>query len=115
MTISLAFNGASVLTNTANCQDLAPNYAGTLYGIMNTFSTTAGFIAPLVVAAFTKDNNSMESWRKVFILGAFVYIIPAVIFMFFGSGKIQPWNNPSNPNEDESYSSSDMSSDEEED
>uniref|UniRef100_A0A1A9WR77 Major facilitator superfamily (MFS) profile domain-containing protein n=1 Tax=Glossina brevipalpis TaxID=37001 RepID=A0A1A9WR77_9MUSC len=35
MTISLGFNGASSVTNLQNSQDLAPNYSGTLYGIIN--------------------------------------------------------------------------------
>ncbi|GAB0092061.1 sialin-like [Sergentomyia squamirostris] len=112
MSISLGFNGACVLTNLSNCQDLAPNYAGTLYGIMNTITTTAGFIAPLAVAAFTKDDNSMASWRNVFILGAFVYIVAAVFFMIFGTGKIQPWNNSSNSKKNE-MDEIDLSSDEE--
>lgn len=32
VTLSLGFNGAGVLTNLQNSQDLAPNYAATVYG-----------------------------------------------------------------------------------
>ncbi len=32
VTLSLGFNGAGVMTNLQNSQDLAPNYAGTVYG-----------------------------------------------------------------------------------
>lgn len=49
-------NGAATLTNLVNHQDLAPNYAGTLYGIANGIGNTAGFITPLVTAYFTQNG-----------------------------------------------------------
>lgn len=58
MTISLGFNGAATASNLQNSQDLAPNYAGTLYGIINCVGTTPGIFSPLIVAAFTKENVS---------------------------------------------------------
>ncbi|KAJ6646704.1 Sialin [Pseudolycoriella hygida] len=93
ITLSLGFNGASTVTNLQNSQDLAPNYAGTLYGIINFCGTTTGFITPLVVGYFTQDRNTIDEWSIIFTIGAVVYIIPALIFVFFGSGKIQPWND----------------------
>lgn len=48
LTMSLGFNGAAVLTNLQNTQDLAPNYAGTLYSIINTIGFTAGVLGPMV-------------------------------------------------------------------
>lgn len=92
ITLSLGFNGASTLTNLQNSQDLAPNFAGTLYGIMNFIGTTSGFISPIVVAYFTADENTIEQWTKVFFIGAAAYIGPAIIFAIFGSGKVQKWN-----------------------
>lgn len=56
ITISLGFNGASTLTNLQNSQDLAPNYAGTLYGVINFVGTTTGFLTPMVVGYFTKER-----------------------------------------------------------
>ncbi|GBP02846.1 UPF0587 protein CG4646 [Eumeta japonica] len=56
MTISLGFNGAATASNLQNSQDLAPNYAGTLYGIINCVGTTPGIFSPMIVAAFTKKN-----------------------------------------------------------
>ena len=34
--------------------DIAPNYAGVTYGLVNFFGITSGFLAPLVAAHFTK-------------------------------------------------------------
>ncbi|XP_075980378.1 sialin-like isoform X2 [Anticarsia gemmatalis] len=92
ITLSMGFNGAATLTNLQNHQDLAPNYAGTLYGIANCVGSTAGFFTPMITAYFTSSGNSFESWRPVFFLGASVYIISAVFFIFFGTANIQPWN-----------------------
>lgn len=50
LVIMLGFNGAAVVTMLVNNQDLAPNFAGTLYGIMNCFGSTPGFIIPAINA-----------------------------------------------------------------
>ena len=34
----------------------------------------------------------MDEWQYVFGIGALAYIIPAIIFVFFGSGDVQKWN-----------------------
>lgn len=58
ITFSMGSNGAATLTNLVNHQDLAPNFAGNLYGIANGIGNTAGFITPFVTAYFTKDGVS---------------------------------------------------------
>jgi ACS family sodium-dependent inorganic phosphate cotransporter len=49
LSLALGFNGAALISNLSNNQDLAPNFAGFLYGIMNTIGTTSGFIIPPMV------------------------------------------------------------------
>lgn len=46
---ALGFNGAALISNLSNNQDLAPNFAGFLYGIMNTAGTFSGVIIPPMV------------------------------------------------------------------
>lgn len=58
ITFSLGFNGASTLTSLQNSQDLAPNFAGTLYGIINCVGSTSGFISPYIVGALTAKHVS---------------------------------------------------------
>lgn len=66
ITFSMGSNGAATLTNLVNHQDLAPNFAGTLYGIANGIGNTAGFVTPLVTAYFTKNGvrllNFLTNW-----------------------------------------------------
>lgn len=113
ITLSLGFNGAATMTNLQNSQDLAPNFAGTLYGIINFVGTTSGFISPIIVAHFTEHKvnyqqiegktgilfrlilqSSIEEWKFVFWIGATAYIAPALIFFVFGKGVVQKWNEP---------------------
>ncbi|XP_062560564.1 sialin-like [Armigeres subalbatus] len=88
----IGVNGASTITNLVNAQDLAPNFAATLYGVMSFLGTTAGFIAPMLVAHFTSEQNTMEQWKHIFFINASIYVVSALTFIVFGSGKVQSWN-----------------------
>lgn len=37
-------------------------------------------------------QNTVNEWNIIFIIGAAAYILPAIVFMIFGSGSIQSWN-----------------------
>lgn len=37
-------------------------------------------------------QNTINEWGIIFIIAAIAYIAPALIFIIFGSGKVQPWN-----------------------
>ncbi|XP_043801699.1 sialin-like [Apis laboriosa] len=91
--IALSFNGAACQTNLQNHQDLAPNYAGSLYGIMNTFGSFPGFIIPAIIGALTNERNGVEEWRIMFWISTAVFTSATILFWFFGSAEIQSWNN----------------------
>lgn len=49
LVLALGFNGAASISNLSNNQDLSPNFAGFMYGIMNTAGCASGIIiSPLV-------------------------------------------------------------------
>lgn len=65
--LALTFNGAACQTSLQNHQDLAPNFAGSLYGIMNTFGSFPGFIIPPIIGALTNERvweeiNLDQAW-----------------------------------------------------
>lgn len=91
--VALSFNGAACQTNLQNHQDLAPNYAGSLYGIMNTFGSFPGFIIPAIIGALTNERNGVEEWRVMFWISTAVFTSATILFWFFGSAEIQSWNN----------------------
>ncbi|XP_060804897.1 putative inorganic phosphate cotransporter [Amyelois transitella] len=111
ITFSMGSNGAATLTNLVNHQDLAPNFAGTLYGIANGIGNTAGFVTPLVTAHFTKDGNGFAEWRPVFFTGACLYIASAIYFILFGTGETQSWNYITAEEEEEDKRTSSSSND----
>lgn len=91
--LALGFNGAASISNLSNNQDLSPNFAGFLYGIMNTIGCTSGFIiSPLVEEIAGKYGNPIERWQTLFWIGAGVCIVCMIVFVIGGSGNIQPWN-----------------------
>ncbi|XP_044009620.1 putative inorganic phosphate cotransporter [Aphidius gifuensis] len=91
--LALGFNGAASIANLSNNQDLSPNYAGFLYGIMNTVGCLSGIIiSPVVEEVAGKHGNPIDKWRILFWMGAAVCISCMGIFMVGGSGKVQSWN-----------------------
>uniref|UniRef100_A0A3B5KW72 Sialin n=1 Tax=Xiphophorus couchianus TaxID=32473 RepID=A0A3B5KW72_9TELE len=81
LTLSTSLGGTSSAGVYVNQIDIAP-YAGFLLGITNTFGTIPGVVAPI---------HTMAGWRTVFWVAAGINIGGAVIYMIFGSGKIQAW------------------------
>ncbi|EDS26083.1 sodium-dependent phosphate transporter [Culex quinquefasciatus] len=35
----------------------------------------------------------MYEWRNVFLISAAIYVVSGTIFIIFGSGKVQKWND----------------------
>uniref|UniRef100_A0A914ULG3 Major facilitator superfamily (MFS) profile domain-containing protein n=1 Tax=Plectus sambesii TaxID=2011161 RepID=A0A914ULG3_9BILA len=73
-----------------NMVDIAPRYAGTLFGISNCVATISGIVAPYVAAYLTPDKT-IEQWRLVFIIAAGVLLSGLVFYLIFGSGQLQQW------------------------
>ncbi|XP_067012656.2 sialin isoform X2 [Anabrus simplex] len=97
--VLLAINGlclgAQYTGNSMNLLLLAPNFAGTMLGISNTFANGAGILAPYAVGFLTNGNQTRTAWNIVFYLSAGIGLVTYVIYMLLCSDKEQPWNNPS--------------------
>ncbi|CAH2000612.1 unnamed protein product [Acanthoscelides obtectus] len=89
---SMGVNGAAVLTNLQNPQDLAPNFAGSIFGIISFIGGTTGFIVPAITGAFINHGNTIANWTWAWIIGGCMYIGSGLIFILFGSTKQQEWN-----------------------
>ncbi|XP_017761499.1 PREDICTED: sialin isoform X2 [Eufriesea mexicana] len=93
LVLALGFNGAASISNLSNNQDLSPNFAGFMYGIMNTIGCTSGIIiSPMVEEIAGKYGNPIDRWQTLFWIGSAVCIFCMIIFLFGGSGNIQSWN-----------------------
>ncbi|KAL5022181.1 hypothetical protein ScPMuIL_001336 [Solemya velum] len=74
----------------ANPAEIAPKYAGIIFGFSNTVATIPGFMAPLAIGLITKDQTQ-EQWQIVFVVAAVVYILGVIFYIFTASGELQPW------------------------
>lgn len=79
--------GAGFLTNAG---DIAPQYAGIIFGLSNTFATLPGFISPNVISYITVDQTQSQ-WQTVFYISSATYAFGALFFIVFASGEIQDW------------------------
>ncbi|XP_011178018.1 putative inorganic phosphate cotransporter [Zeugodacus cucurbitae] len=90
LTFTVGMNSAAHLGFQVNHIDLTPNFAGTLVGMTNSASHVASSIAPLVVGYVVTDTKNPEQWRIIFFIAAFIIHL---LFVFFGTAKVQPWND----------------------
>lgn len=62
VTFSLGVNGASTVTNLQNAQDLAPSFAGSIYGIVNCIGGIANLLAPLLTSNITAEKVGLQQY-----------------------------------------------------
>ncbi|XP_002742075.1 voltage-gated purine nucleotide uniporter SLC17A9-like [Saccoglossus kowalevskii] len=75
-----SFSNAGVLTNP---QDIAPQWAGSVFGVMNTAGAMPGFIGVYITGHILEYT---QSWATVFGSASCVVATGWVIFMLFGTG-----------------------------
>lgn len=93
-TMALTINGAVTAGYLGNGLDIAPKFSGTIFGIANTLSSFGGWLSTFMVGELTKEHNTYEQWQIVFFILAGTYVFGALTFVIFGSGELQPWNQP---------------------
>ncbi|XP_025837209.1 putative inorganic phosphate cotransporter isoform X2 [Agrilus planipennis] len=91
-TVAMGFMGTFYCGMKVNTLDLSPNYAGTIMAIQNGLGAITGIIAPYLIGILTEDNT-VTQWRLVFWITFAVFAITTVIFVIFGSGDRQWWND----------------------
>uniref|UniRef100_A0A034W752 Putative inorganic phosphate cotransporter n=1 Tax=Bactrocera dorsalis TaxID=27457 RepID=A0A034W752_BACDO len=93
LTFTVGISAATHLGFQVNHIDLTPNFAGTLVGMTNSASQVASSIAPLVVGYVVTDTKNPEQWRVIFFIAAFISFFGNLLFVFFGTAKVQSWND----------------------
>lgn len=95
--LSLAGTGMNQSGFMVNHLDIAPQYAGILMGISNTFGTIPGFVAPQVTDMLTtadphtQKDLLKQQWQTVFQITAGVYAFGILVFGFLADGEVQSW------------------------
>ena len=93
--VGMFFNGAFSAGNFSSHLDLAPNFAGTLMGISNTFAGgVTGFVVPTVIGAIREldDYDIFSRWKIIFTSAAVIYFLGNTCYVLMISGEVQTWN-----------------------
>lgn len=75
--------------------EMSRNFPATVFGILTTFSTSCGLIAPYLVGLVLESNLSddlLQLWSYVFYTAASLSVMSALIFIVFGSAERQSWD-----------------------
>jgi len=65
-------------------QDIAPSYAGSVFGVMNAIGAIPGFLGVYVSGYILSVTGS---WKSVFVLMGFVNVIGALVFSIWGTSE----------------------------
>jgi MFS transporter, ACS family, solute carrier family 17 (sodium-dependent inorganic phosphate cotransporter), member 9 len=76
-----SFHNAGIMVNP---QDLAPKYAGSVFGVMNTVGALPGFVGVKFVGYMLETT---KSWPLVFNQTACICFFGYLIYFLFGTGK----------------------------
>lgn len=90
--LGMTLMGCSLSSIRVNLLDLSPNYAGWLMAFTNGAGVTTGIVTPYLVGLLT-PNRTLGEWRRVFWIVFSVFSCTNFIFLVYGSGKVQRWNN----------------------
>ncbi|XP_023210319.1 sialin-like [Centruroides sculpturatus] len=72
--------------------DLAPEFAGVLFGLTYGLCNAAGIFSPYVAGVILDKNaGDMVYWNYVFYMASFAYFLGGVIFIFGATAEVQPW------------------------
>ncbi|XP_050545593.1 putative inorganic phosphate cotransporter isoform X1 [Daktulosphaira vitifoliae] len=96
LTVGVGLNGAIYSGFKVNHLDISPRFAGILMSLTNCLANLAGLLAPIVAGYVIDKRPTQAAWRVVFITSACVYIVCCSVYIMFGEGTRQPWDNPSN-------------------
>ena len=71
--------------------DIAPKYAGILYGICNSISCASGILTTTVSGLFMSAEPSLEEWRLLFFLTAGIMGFGSMMYCILIRADLQPW------------------------
>lgn len=81
MSLVIGMTGFHAAGVTVNPQDLSPNFSGSVFGLMNTFGATVGFLGVYLAGHILEVT---QSWNIVFNMLVMVNIAGLLVFSLFG-------------------------------
>nr|XP_018897001.1 PREDICTED: putative inorganic phosphate cotransporter isoform X2 [Bemisia tabaci] len=91
-TAGMGFMGFCYASLRVNSLDLSPNYSGTIMALVNGIGCISGMGTPYIVGILT-PNRSLKEWRVVFWIMFVILTLTNFVYIFYGTGEVQPWND----------------------
>ncbi|BFZ21329.1 hypothetical protein BsWGS_24367 [Bradybaena similaris] len=91
LVVAVGISGFTMAGYSVSHLDIAPAFAGTLFGITNTIGTTTGFVGPVILGALTKSQNTLQHWNTFFYITSGIFFTGGLLFLLFAQGEPQPW------------------------
>ncbi|CAH1100743.1 unnamed protein product [Psylliodes chrysocephalus] len=92
--VAVGFGGFAMSAFWVNILDMAPNNGPIIIAMANTLATVPGVVSPILTGYLVTDETSVEQWRIIFYITAIIYLLGSIFFICFGTGELQPWDNP---------------------
>ncbi|XP_067122848.1 sialin-like [Centruroides vittatus] len=90
--IGMGCFGFAVSGDIAIVLDLAPEFAGVLFGLTYGLCNAAGIIAPYIAGIILeKHEGELVQWSYIFYMISFAYFLSGVIFVLGATAELQPW------------------------
>ncbi|XP_070504435.1 sialin-like [Chironomus tepperi] len=90
ITIGVAMAAFAYSSFSVNYLDIAPQFAGLLMGICNSFATVAGIVSPILTGYIVTDASA-EQWKIIFYIAGGIYLFGCIIYFIWAEGEVQPW------------------------
>lgn len=85
--------GATSSGMLSNVVDLSPNFASILQGLTGVTGNIPGFVSSYIVGILTYQNQTLEQWKKVYLITAVMLISTGSLYLCFGNSNLQEWNS----------------------
>lgn len=89
--LAVGLNTVTVSGCKSSMLDIAPDYAGIVFGVSNTVANIPGFVAPSMVGALLTDYGARSEWQVVFWISAMVHLLGSLLFLWKGQDTLQHW------------------------
>ncbi|KAI9297161.1 MFS general substrate transporter [Neoconidiobolus thromboides FSU 785] len=83
LTLTMGLSGLTLASLSTNQHDIAPNHAGLIFALGNTFATLPGQLA-VYLTGWMLENN--YGWGSIFGLAAFIRSLGAIFWFFLAGG-----------------------------
>lgn len=101
LTLATAVHGSVSTGPLASIVDISPNHASIVLGISGMIGVIPGFISPAIVGALTLGNQTVTSWKYVFLIAAGMLLVSGILYVLFCESTLQSWNTPKDPKDKE--------------